>query len=234
MARQPLPRKYHRGPWSLGASQLDKRPAHLAAIGSVITRWTDVETEMALVLRLLLGTRSEAAVALYTSLRQQRSRTETIATVASSILDSDEQELLAAILIVYGQTESARNDIAHGCYGSCDDIEDGIIWLPTKDNANWTVSVWHKDEAGSRSGDEHAELAKKMLVYKLSDLKAVVSEIDDTWKLVFNLISYLQTRSLGPDLKRAERFHRLRSEPRVSKALAQMRDRKQRSPQSQP
>lgn len=234
MARQPLSRKYHRGLWSLGAAQLEKRPEHLAAIGSVITRWTDVETEMALVLGVLLGTRSEAAVALYTSLRQGRSRTETIAAVASSILDPDEQELLAAILIVYGQAESARNDIAHGCYGICDEIQDGVLWLPTKDNANWTVSVWQKDEAGSRKGDEHADLAKRMLVYKLSDLKDVIAEIDDAWKLVFNLISYLQTRSFGPELKRVERFHRLCSEPHVAKALSRMRDKKLQSPQPQP
>jgi hypothetical protein len=76
MPRQPLPRRYHEPDWDLNLSALAKRPDHAAIIGDCLSLWTSSETQMAILLSILLKAHTDAAIAVYLTLRRSAPRYE--------------------------------------------------------------------------------------------------------------------------------------------------------------
>ena len=126
MPRQPLPRNLHKGPWLIGPGIVEQRLEHVAIIGRITTFWPDVVQQLGLLLGVMLGVNSEAAVALFATLRNARARREGLEAVAELNLDPEYHELFEAILTIVGAAEKERDHLAHGCYGMSEDIQDGI------------------------------------------------------------------------------------------------------------
>src|SRR5215472_7874771 len=128
MARQPLPTSLHKGPWAIGPGVAEARPEHIALIGRCMTLWPDVLHQLGMLLGVLLGANSEAAVAVFSSFRNARMRRDALWAAAEYALDAQILELLNAIFVVIGSAEKERDHLAHGCYGISDSIADGILW----------------------------------------------------------------------------------------------------------
>lgn len=224
MPRQPLPTRFH-STWEIGPHVVDARPEHVAAIGKCMTLWPDVLHTMAVLLGVLLGANSEATIAVFSTLRNARARRDGIRAAAEVVLDAPKIELFDAVMAVIGSAEKERDHLAHGCFGICRSIPDGVLWIESKHVTPWNVSMLMKEP--NFTGKEHAELAKKIFVYRLEDINAVHREIDEAWKATFDFIAYLRWTPSQGGLSDVERYRQLCNSPRLATALSQIRqDRK--------
>lgn len=133
MPRQPLRSKFSNVTgFSIGGGNLADRPAMAAAIMKCIALWSDVEHQQAMILAKLLSADTPATIALYLSITQGFNRRRAVFAAASAVLGDREMELLKAIWAIGESIASQRNDLAHGIFGKCDEIPDGVLWLPAK------------------------------------------------------------------------------------------------------
>ena len=222
MPRQPLPIKLHEGPWSIGPQHVEARPEHVAIIGRCMTFWPDVLHTMGLLLGILLGARSEGAVAMFSTFRNARQRREALIAAAETVLDDQALEVCNAVLTIVGSAEKERDHLAHGCYGASTAIEDGILWIESKHVGPWNVAMLLKDP--DRTGTEHAELAQRIFVYRKADLEEVYREIQDAWEATFKLLSFVGSKiSNAPNETRDELYRQLCILPRVATVLSRIR-----------
>jgi hypothetical protein len=198
----------------------------IAAIGRCLTFWPQIEESMARLLGVLLGAKTEATVAVYLTLSAGRARQNAMVAAGTEILDEPSFELLQAILLVHRSAEKQRNDLAHGSYGTHAKIPDGVLWIESKHSAKWHLSVWQKDEAQSRTGKEHAELAKLMFVYTKTDVEKIYEEMMSVWDILFQFTNYLRQMDSSRHPSRDELYRQLCSEPRIRQALLQVGARK--------
>ena len=194
-----------------------------------MTLWPDVMHQLAILLGTVLGAKSEAAVALFSTLQNARARREGLIAAAEVLFESEPHklELLTAVLNVVSAAEKQRNDLAHGCYGTCTQIQDGILWIESKRVGAWNVSMLMNE--GHFTGTEHAELAKKIFVYRLADIWAVEEEIGDANQTVFEFHCYLRWTPGRGAPTAEERYSQLCQRPRVATALRQIRSDKKNS-----
>src|ERR1700730_5780868 len=82
MSRQPLPHSPRKGPWSIGPTDVETRPEHVMLIGRCMTLWPDVMHQLAMLSGILLGVKSEAAVAVFATFRNARVRHDAILAAA--------------------------------------------------------------------------------------------------------------------------------------------------------
>jgi len=144
---------------------------------------------------------------------------------AQVTLDETGLELLRAVLSVYRSVELERNALAHGSFGVCDDVTDGILWIEAKDSARWHISMWNKNDRNEPYGtEEHAKLAGKMFVYTKRDLENVHQGISALWKIIFDYIGYLR-RPMQPMTSETQdqMYSRICDEPRIRDALRRLR-----------
>ncbi len=143
---------------------------------------------------------------------------------AAGVLFEDEPhklELLTAVLNVVGAAEKQRNDLAHGCYGICRAIADGVLWIESKHIGPWNVSMLLNE--GHLTGTEHADLAKKIFVYRLEDIHEVEEQIGGAFQTAFEFHCYLRWTPDRGSPTDEERYSQLCLKPHVAKALLQIR-----------
>jgi hypothetical protein len=216
------PHRDHGGPWEIGPMVVERRPEHVALIGRCMTHWPDVMHQLALLSGLLLGVNSEAAVAVFATIKTERGRRDAIMAAAEHTLDPQKLELLGAILMAVRSIEKERDNLAHGCYGVSDVIKDGILWIDSKHIGPWNVTMLLKEPA--ITGADHAELAKKIFVYRAADLEDIHQQIHTAWKLVFDFIWYMRRpHDAAIPLTNVELYLQLCNSPRVAAALSQIR-----------
>jgi hypothetical protein len=204
MPRQPLVPSLHKGPWGIGPRLVESRPEHVALIGRCITLWPDVLHQMGMLLGILLGVNSEAAVAVFSTFRNARVRQDAMIAAANYTLDEQTLELLNAILVVVGSAEKERDHLAHGCYGSSDNIADGILWIESKHLGPWNVSMLLKEP--HRTGGEHAEIAAHIFVYRKADIQEIYDGIHDAWRAMFEFLVLVRWHP-GLARSRDEQYH---------------------------
>ena len=142
MARQPLPKKFWGGPLHIGIDVVGHfRPELLVPIGQCVTQWSFVEHQMAILLGILMDAQTEAAMALFTSLRTGPVKRDALKSVAQAVLSPKDITLLKAILEVEHKFESHRNDVVHGHWGVHEKIADGLLWVPSNLHASWNAGV---------------------------------------------------------------------------------------------
>ena len=198
----------------------------------ITTFWPDVPHQLGLLLGILLGVNSEAAVALFATLRNSRARRDGLKAVAELNLTPEHKELFEAILTVVGAAEKERDRLAHGCYGMSESIEDGILWIETKHLGPWNVSMLLNELRFT--GSEYAELAEKIWVYRKADLEAIYDQVKDAWHLLFKFLSLIRWKPGDPAPTSDARYRQLCSSPRLATALRQIREGKKNSRQSPP
>jgi hypothetical protein len=152
---------------------------------------------MVALLGILLQANSDAAVAVYLTLRRASARIEAINAAASIVLTTSEKELLAAVLMIHQSAEAERNALAHGCFISMDTFPDGIIWVESSKYSQFLVE-YHRDNDKSQCFG----FLKVMIIwsektfssafyYRTKDLEAIFAQIDLVMKLIRDFGGYL-------------------------------------------
>ena len=199
MSRQPLPLhliqkqadvrrdrpKVRKGPFpdaviGLDLAALAERPEHAALIAQSCAAWSYVEAEMAVLLGVLLGANSDAAIAVYQTLRRRAARVDAIKAAAQIVLNSKENELLGAVLLVHQSAEAERNALAHGCFIALDSLPDVIVWVESSKVAHASVEYHHSTAHKGAFGFLNAlkdfgnRMVDNLFYYSISDLGRVL------------------------------------------------------------
>jgi hypothetical protein len=233
MPRQPfLPfiLKNRNGQFDVVTHALRQRPELEMIIANCLMAWPNAEAQMAVLLALLLGaTQSEASLALYQSLRRSSAQREALSETANITLkDSNDRELLNAILNAHKSVEAERNELAHGHFGTYRALTDGLIWMDTKTYLDTRTRL----ELAYQIPTEEflRKVYDKTRIYKDDDLTSIyegIKDIADTWD---KFITYLRAR--GPDPPRDLLYRLLCGRPHIPQELAILR--REKTPSAQP
>ena len=217
MARQPYwPRYQDDKVWELGIDSVRQRPALLNLIGECATMWPFVELDIALLLGMLLGSRSDAALAMFGVMRQMRLQRDAIRAAAGVTLEKKDQDLIEACLAVANTASSARDDLVHGMWGVSQKLPDALLWIEIKHVAPWNTEALLKETNPDRP--THDDLARHFFVYTGQDLEEVRNQIATARHVIFTLVAYIRWRP-GHPYTRAGLYDQLLGEPLVHQAI---------------
>jgi hypothetical protein len=218
MPRQPFAPIVQRNPGGqvdVGTNALEKRPELEILIAHCLMAWPPAEAEMALLLAQLLGvSESEAALAVFQSLRRSSAQRDAIAEAARVTLGADSRELLDAILSAHKIVETDRNDLTHGHFGIYSNLPDGIIWMGTKDYIDFKARM----ELAQAVFTNETKLAlySNTYVYKKPDLERIFSAIKEIASIWHDFILYLRAQS---PLQRAGLYRQLCDRKPIAREL---------------
>jgi hypothetical protein len=232
MSRQPfLPflKRNRGGRFDVGTHALRQRPEIEMLIGNCLMGWPPAEAEMALLLAHLLGAKqSEAALAVFHSLRRSSAQRDAISEAGRTILSDSDQELLSAILNAHKRVETERNALTHGHFGIYTLLTDAIIWMDTKSYVDLKARIELANEVINDSLLEG--LYSKVYYYKAPDIESTFDDIKDIADIWHKFIQYLRVR---PDLSISVGLYRqLCGRPRIVQELALLR--REKTPPSRP
>jgi hypothetical protein len=219
------------GQLNVGTHALQQRPELELLIANCLMAWPPAEAQMALLLAYLLGAdQSEAALAVFHSLRRSSAQRDAISEAARITLSDTDQELLAAILNAHKRVEAERNALTHGHFGTYSLLLDGILWMDTKTYTDVRARV----ELAHQVTSEHflERMYGKTYVYKKPDLAAIfddVKDIADVWDKFLQYLRFRQTLPLSVGLRR-----QLCDRPRIAQELEILRRRNIPPAQSPP
>lgn len=224
MARKPFLPTYKGQNWSIGMGVIRQRPDMLLLIADAITMWPFIEHYMAMSLGLLLGSNTEAALAVFATLRTGRNQRDAITAAAEARLNTGDQELVAACLSAFRTAEKIRNDLAHGNWGVLGSIPTALIWVEAKHHAPWNTAVITNVEAPPTHGD----LEKHFYVYTDADLREQIAKLEEAMAIARNLFEFFKR---GPDSSLADPLRELLSSaPPVRQALDRLAQQKSTRP----
>ena len=223
MPRQPYLRvvPHQRGAKiDIGTHVLRQRPELQNLIGDCLLSWPFVEAEMAVLLGQLLGAENQAAMAVFQSMRRSQSQREAISEAARYALESQDQELLNAILNVHKSIEAERNALAHGHFGTSTKLPDDLIWQTTNDYL--TFRAYTALRRSSWNDEIHQQLLESIWVYRLNDLKTILEDIRQLAHTWFDFLEYVQAHKLLSE-KASESYRLLCDRPRIAQELKKLR-----------
>lgn len=192
MARQPLPRKYANGSWSIPNPTGWRAPELKELIGACAAASAHVEMQFSLLMGSMLGIENDASVAVFCSIRNSRARRDALEAAARHVLAGETEVLFRAIMKEYGEVDSFRNDIVHGIWGQVDGLDDAVIWLSTENYAVWLVNAYHEEKAPKEPPNE--KLLRYCHLWKFSDIRDVVERLNRLQDAIRNLHAHLRYR----------------------------------------
>lgn len=178
---------------------------------------------MALILAALLKAETDAALAVFSTLRAGRVQRDAINAAAEVTREERDQVLISAVLDVIRTAEKMRDDVAHGNWGLLSGQDDALIWVESKFHGPWNAGTMLKKFDAGRS--THDQLAEHMFVYTKADLEEIRARIESVWNIAFDLTLYLAWTPERPD-DPAVRYKRLNADPLVREALARQSGRR--------
>jgi hypothetical protein len=206
------------GHFDLGTHALRQRPELESIIGNCLMAWPMAEAEMALLLGQLLGAQhSNAALAVFQSLRRSTAQRSAIIAAAEVALNDTDNELLGAILNVHKAIESERNALTHGHFGVYSRLEDGIIWMETQSYVDTRTRL--DRYRGVLSDEELRNLYSSVSFYKAHDLQRIFEDIKELANYWYRFIQYLRSTPT----QRAELYRQLCAESRIARELEKLR-----------
>jgi hypothetical protein len=185
-------------PYTVGPGVINNRPEQASLIGQCIAMWSDIELQMALSLGAILKTSSDAAVALFLSIKTSRTQREALETIARLLLVGNALDAFEALMSVYGSLEKQRNALAHGLYGVSDALPDAVLWCDIQDHANFLINVYLSEYKGTPLVDPHEKLRRDMYVYRSQDLKELLRDLTELQKAASLFHCYHQPRDPKP------------------------------------
>ncbi len=114
-------------------------------VGRIAINWSGVELQLSLALGSMLGVESEAAVAVFLSLRNHRAQRDALKAAGWKTLSEGDWEVFEALLHVHSELDKQRNDVIHGVWGRSEKTPDGIIWSSLQDHANMLINAYHRE-----------------------------------------------------------------------------------------
>jgi len=225
MPRQPfLPfiLRNRQGDFNLGTHAIRQRPTLESIVGNCLMAWPIAEAEMALLLGQLLGaTQSNAALAVFQSLRRSTAQRSAILAAAEVALNDTDNELLGALFNVHRAIEAERNALTHGHFGTYSKLEDGILWMDTQSYVDTRTRL---DRHLVLNDQELQKLYSNVYYYKERDLQQIFDDVKILANYWYRFIQYLRSTPT----QRAELYHRLCAEPHIARELEKLRREKNR------
>lgn len=218
-SRTPFSRAGVKAGAIIGVGYIEDRPRCAAIVGCIITSWADIEVSCAMLLAEMMGASAAPAAAVFGSLRSGRAQHLALNSVALLVLSETDHELFSAYMARRASLESQRNDLAHGCFGVCVPIKDGIIWAAQADYL--TFRATHKIDPV----DATKRFKAKQFVYYEGTLQRIAEEIEEYHSQLSTFTGYLWSRCKGAEGEafRAMRYPQLCNQPHIRQALAQLR-----------
>jgi hypothetical protein len=218
MPRQPYLPVYEDRPYVVGAFVLKNRDDLAAPIGKIMSLWSQVDNEMGNLFSLLLGTESEAALAVFLTLRRASNQLEVLAEAAKYKLEDGDLSTFKALSKVYGSLEKERNALAHACFGICETDPDLLFCIDLKAHVHFIVEALSSEARGNISTNRHARLKENMYVYRKADLDKLYQDMESFWWAAFYFNGYLRNPA---EAGRIAELAKLRDYPSIKNALAE-------------
>lgn len=216
---QPYLPHFQDSRYDVGVGSLHDRPKLAAAVAHCISTWSYVDNELGGLFGILLksGSDSEAAHRVFLVLRRWAHQREALIAAAEGSLSGDERTLFLVLLREYASIEKQRNQLAHGCFGNCPDNDDLLFVVSIDQHVIWQSNILPKLSAGLAGADPHRGLKEKMLVYRLSDLDRLNTQMQQLWWDLFYFNGFLREPN-NPG--RAAEFNRLFTSERIQQTAS--------------
>ena len=218
MPRQPftpLRKKHPGGNITIGISASGERAELEAIIAKCLMAWPIAESELGLTLGQLLGIGSEAALAVFSTLRRSTAQREAVSAAAEVTLrqDPDDLTLLTAMLDVHKSVEAERSALAHGHFGTFDKVPEVILWTTTAAYVQLKAKL---HLASMIFTDEiRDDLFLRIYYYRKEDLQKIYEDILYCAAMWPDAINWLRSRPP----QRETLYRQLCSQSRIAQAL---------------
>lgn len=210
--RQPYLPRYKNAKVTFGAEMLERRPAAAQIVARALAVWTYAEMESARILARLLEANTNAAASVYLTLQNARARQDVLKAAAKSVLSEQDYALLEALLLMKSNLEKERNAFAHGVFGICAKIPEGVVCCETSDYIKFNV----ENDLNGLTSEARQGFHKKCYVYELADLEKVAQDLEDLHQQLSFFAGYLLPST--PDFK-ARRYVELCAHKTVAKHI---------------
>ena len=167
---------------------LAARPELAAVIARCMATWSQIDVELSLTLAGILGTRTDAAVAVYLSIKAANTQRDALRNAALTSLGGDELRAFNAVMSLYEVLTKDRNNIAHGIFGVMPDHPRSLIWISSSKHAAWLTRANQRAWNLEFDPDPHSHLMQELFIYTLDDLL----EIKNRFVELFNTTTQLQ------------------------------------------
>ena len=195
MARQPFHPQYTNSPTQMAPSLIENMPKLAELIGRITINWSGVDLQLSLLLGSLLGTNSPGAVAVFLSLRNNRSKRDVLEAAANKCLPPELIIGFNTIVDSHKELDKQRNDVVHGVWGIAPKIPDGIIWSSLQNHANMLINDYHLESNGMLSSiDRPSSITRDYSYYRYSDLEELNSSIMLLGEAIQNFHVFLRYR----------------------------------------
>jgi hypothetical protein len=221
MPRQPYLPVYQDQSYVVGALVLKDRDDLAAPIGKIIALWSHVDNEIGTLFSLLMGTQSDAALAVFLTLRRSSNQRDALTAAAQFKLSADDLTIFNALMKVYGSLEVERNTLAHGCFGRCDEDPTLLYCIEIKHNVHFIVETLSRETRGDFSTDRHARLKEHLYVYRKADLDKLYADMESFWWAGFYFNGYLRNPT---NKDRVAELDKLKEYPIMKAALAPVKE----------
>lgn len=222
MKRQPFLPTYKNAPATMGSELIEQLSEVAQWVGRIAINWSGVELQLALTLGSMLGVESEAAVAVFLSLRNHRAQRDALKAAGRKTLNDDDWRVFEAILDVHSELDKQRNDVVHGVWGRSEKTPDGIIWSSLQDHANMVITAYHRESGHPSYEEVTTHMTKDYFVVRYRVLEELNDAIRALARAAGNFHGYLRYRDqpagqsayknvIGEPLVRAAKEKRLQA-----------------------
>lgn len=202
-------------------SALEPHSELAAQVVRTLAAWAKLDSAFGYVFSRLMADESEKGAAIYNALISVNAQDAALDAVATMVLNRDDLDVFLAIKSISKAPRDQRNMMAHGIWGSCKQVVDGILLLPPRELTRFVERVdcyvdRVNSKAGRAPGDKMPDVdLSQVMVYRLADFRAIQGQIKaahDSWAL-------FRCAALGSwtltDLAPAEARRRLLAQPEI-------------------
>lgn len=194
MKRQPFLPTYKGAPTSMSSELIEQLSEVAQWVGRIAINWSGVELQLALALGSILGVESEAAVAVFLSLRNHRAQRDALKAAGRIALSENDWGVFEALLDIHRELDKQRNDVVHGVWGRSEKTPDGIIWSSLQDHANMLINAYHREADQPSYEEVTTHMTKDYFVVRYRDLEHLNTAVRALARAVANFHAYLRYR----------------------------------------
>jgi hypothetical protein len=195
------------------------RPILAPLVAECIAEWAQIECALGVILAIILETEAQTGLAMYMSLKSFNNQATVVSAAAKAKLTIADEELFSAVLMIVRSAARERHKFAHWCWALSDDLPDALLLLDPAHQApllaNWLGLHDPRAEADRDN----------IFVLREADAKEMVTNMKAVKKHLSSLLGVLYEEDRGV---RAERRHRLSSEPQIAEALIRLQKKRER------
>ena len=222
---QPLFRVKPNANFLIDDDQLRKNPELATKIAEIVSSWSMVENNIATIFIMLIGGRSDAAMAIYQALEGAGAKDAALRAVARNTLSGQRLSLFEVVTKLVKRVAKQRNTVVHGLIGTSEQVPGSILIISQRDMAAHMFQLFIKQHDGSsepvqiRTNASEA-FSRNCYVYSAPDLDNIVERCRWADSLTLDLavvcaeIHHARDRSLS----------RLLAEPLVQRGLSRLNE----------